>query len=262
MKPLSLTVTFISVMMFQMGMARDLPEILNSGVLRIGTTGDYAPLTLCNKQGRCEGFAIDMAQSLGKYLSKLSGKTITVAFVPTHWPDLHNDLKNDEFDIAMGGITRTEDRDARFLLSDPVIPSGKVALMQKSLASAYAGLNDLQLVKKLSNSNLHLVINPGGTNQQFTMKYLQDMRYTLTADNREPFLMLRDHQADLMITDRTEALHQIKQIPSLVIINDAMFSWTVSSKVYMSQKNSKLLISEVNRWLKTIDIQSMQERWL
>ena len=262
MKPLSLATAFLSVMIIQTAMARDLSDIIRSGVLRIGTTGDYAPLTLCDKQGRCEGFAIDMAHSLGKYLSQVSGKTIIVEFVRTHWPDLHSDLENDGFDIAMGGITRTEDRDARFLLSDPVIPSGKVVLMQKSLASAYAGLNDLQLVKQLSNSNLHLVINPGGTNQQFTMKYLQDMRYTLTADNRKPFLMLRNHQADLMITDRTEALYQIKQIPSLVIINDAMFSWTVSSKVYMSQKNSKLLISEVNRWLKTIDIQSMQERWL
>ncbi|WP_419834634.1 transporter substrate-binding domain-containing protein [Endozoicomonas atrinae] len=261
MKPLNLVITFLSFMTFQMGMARDLPEIISSSILRVGTTGDYAPLTLCDKQNHCEGFAIDMAQSLGKYLMQISGKPISVEFMRTSWPDLHNDLENDRFDIAMGGITRTDARSQHFLLSDNIIPSGKVVLMQKNLSSSYAGMNDDQLIEQLNTSNLHLVINPGGTNQEFTMKYLQDMRYTLTADNREPFLMLRDHQADLMITDRTEALYQIKQIPSLIIINDAMFSWTVSSKVYMSQKNSKLLISEVNRWLKTIDIQSMQERW-
>lgn len=134
MKPLSLATAFLSVMIIQTAMAKDLSDILRSGVLRIGTTGDYAPLTLCDKQGRCEGFAIDMAHSLGKYLSQVSGKTIIVEFVRTHWPDLNNDLENDGFDIAMGGITRTEDRDARFLLSDPVIPSDHVVLMQKSLA--------------------------------------------------------------------------------------------------------------------------------
>ncbi|KEI71644.1 transporter substrate-binding domain-containing protein [Endozoicomonas elysicola] len=261
MKPLSLATAFLSIMIIQTAMARDLSDIFRSGVLRIGTTGDYAPLTLCDKQGRCEGFAIDMAHSLGKYLSQVSGKTMIVEFVRTHWPDLHNDLENDGFDIAMGGITYTEDRDAQFLLSDPVIPSGKVVLMQKSMASAYTGLNDLQLVKQLSTSNLHLVINPGGTNQTFTMKYLPHMRSTLTADNREPFLMLRDHQSDVMITDRTEALYQVKQIPSLMIINDDMFSWTVSHKVYMTQKNNRALLSEVNRWLKETDIQRIQTRW-
>ncbi|WP_419536315.1 transporter substrate-binding domain-containing protein [Endozoicomonas sp.] len=261
MKPFFQAIAVASMVISHSVMARNLPDIIRSSSLRVGTTGDYAPLTRCDSLGHCEGFAIDMAKSLGNYLSQITGKTISVEFVKTNWPDLHSDLANDRFDVAMGGITRTDDRSQHFLVSDNVIPSGKVLLMQQSKADAYLGMNDHQLTKHLNISNLHLVINPGGTNQRFVRKHLPDMRVTLTADNREPFLMLQQHQADAMITDRTEALYQVKQIPSLMIVNDAMFSWTVSHKIFMTQKSSLLLMSEVNRWLKQTDIQSIQKKW-
>ena len=241
--------------------SRDLADIARSGVLLVGTTGDYPPLTMRNRQGVYEGFAIDMATLLQTHLSKTVGKKLRLECVWTHWPDLHEDMKQGRFDIAMGGITRTEDREQAFLLSNNVMPSGKVALMRKELAAPYLSLNNQALLNKLNTSGLHLVINPGGTNQRFAMQHLPDMRFTLTADNREPFLMLRDHQADIMITDKVEALYQSQHNPSLIVINEAMFSWTVSHKVYMMQKSSKALHKEVNRWLQQTDIQKVTEKW-
>ncbi|KEQ14586.1 hypothetical protein GZ77_09680 [Endozoicomonas montiporae] len=241
--------------------ARDWPEIARSGTLLVGTTGDYPPLTLRSKQGRYQGFAIDMAESLASYLSLVSEKHIRVEFVLTQWPDLHHDLQQDYFDIAMGGITRTEDRSKQFLLSDNVIPSGKVILMQNKLAAPFSGLNDQALLNKLNASKLHLVINPGGTNERFAKRYLSSMPFTMAANNREPFLMLRNHQADLMLTDSIEARYQVKQIPSLTIVNPDRFSWTLSHKVYMMQKNSHTLLGEVNRWLKLTNIEQIKKNW-
>ena len=256
-----LTILWLGVVFSLSSFARDWPEIVRSGTLLVGTTGDYPPLTLRNRLGQYQGFAIDMAESLGSYLSLVSSKTIRIEFIWTHWPDLHSDLSLDRFDIVMGGITRTEDRDKQFLLSDNVIPSGKVILIQKDLAGPFKGLNNQALLDKLNTSGLHLVINPGGTNQRFAMQHLPSMRFTMTADNREPFLMLRDRQADVMVTDLVEANYQVKQIPALTIVNHDMFSWTISHKVYMMQKSNRTLLKEVNRWLKLTDIEQIKKNW-
>ncbi|MET4693471.1 transporter substrate-binding domain-containing protein [Endozoicomonas lisbonensis] len=261
MKILHLSIIWLGVFLSLPASARDWSEIVRSGTLLVGTTGDYPPLTLRDRQGQYQGFAIDMAESLSSYLSLVSGKTIRVEFIRTHWPDLHSDLNLDRFDIAMGGITRTEDRDKQFLLSDNVIPSGKVVLIQNNLATPFKGLNNQTLLDKLNTSDLHLVINPGGTNQRFAMQYLPSMRFTMAVDNREPFLMLRNRQADVMVTDLIEANHQLKQIPALTIINPDMFTWTISHKVYMMPKSSHTLLKEVNRWLKLTDIEKIKKNW-
>lgn len=84
--------------------ARDMNSIQQSGELKVGVPGDYAPLAFHNKAGELLGYDVDMAKDLGKRLG------LKVRFVPTSWPTLSADLKADKFDIAMGGVTETAAR--------------------------------------------------------------------------------------------------------------------------------------------------------
>jgi cyclohexadienyl dehydratase len=80
-------------------------SILTGHVLRVGTTGDYRPFTALDKSsGEYSGFDIDLARSLGQALGA------KVEFVPTTWGTLARDLQNGAFDIAMGGVSVTLDR--------------------------------------------------------------------------------------------------------------------------------------------------------
>ena len=221
----------LSVLTSPMAGARNWQDIKDSGILLVGSTGDYPPLTLRSRSGQFSGFAIDMAQSLANYLGQKAGRPVEVHFVWTHWSDLHNDLENDRFDIAMGGITRTNVRRKKFLLSNGVMPSGKVALVRKELLPELSGLNDADLILALNRPERRVVENPGGTNQLFAEKHLNRASLILTADNREPFLFLAKGKADVMITDLLEACHRIKLDPGLAIANPAMFTDTRSEKV-------------------------------
>src|SRR5271165_3993700 len=97
--------------------------ILTAHVLRIGTTGDYRPFTALDKSSsEYSGFDIDLARSLGQALGA------TVTFVPTTWGTLARDLENGAFDIAMGGISVTLDRQKIGFFSAPYLRDGKTPI--------------------------------------------------------------------------------------------------------------------------------------
>ena len=82
-----------------------LEAILERHVLRVGTSGDYRPFTMLDREtGEYSGFDIDMARSLAKALG------VSIAFAPTTWGGLAKGLADGDFDIAMGGVSVTLDR--------------------------------------------------------------------------------------------------------------------------------------------------------
>ena len=69
------------------------------GVLRVGTSGDYAPFSL---DGR--GFDVDVADALAKHLG------MRVEWVRFRWPELRSMIDAGRFDVAMSGVTWRPDR--------------------------------------------------------------------------------------------------------------------------------------------------------
>ncbi len=68
-------------------------------VLRVGTSGDYAPFSL---QG--SGFDLDVARALAADLG------YRLEIVPFRWSELTQAVRDGAFDVAMGGITWRPDR--------------------------------------------------------------------------------------------------------------------------------------------------------
>src|ERR1700712_1786451 len=96
--------------------ASRLDDIMKHGVLRVGMTGDYLPFTAFDKAtSGFKGFDVDMAEALGKALG------VRIEYIQTSWPRLMNDFEADRFDIAMGGISITLDRQKKGMFSTPVM---------------------------------------------------------------------------------------------------------------------------------------------
>ena len=78
-------------------------QINASGILRVGTTGDYPPCTL--QEGNAySGIDLDLAENLAVYLG------LDLVVIPTRWPTLSEDLTAGKFDMAMGGVSITDAR--------------------------------------------------------------------------------------------------------------------------------------------------------
>jgi cyclohexadienyl dehydratase len=182
-----------------------LDSILASRVLKVGTTGDYRPFTTLDKAtGEYSGLDIDLARSLGAALG------VEVAFVPTTWRSLSQDLAGRSFDIAMGGISVTLDRQKIGFFSAPYLRDGKAAIARCADQSRYQTLADID------RPEVRVFTNPGGTNERFDRARLHAAAIVVYPDNLTIFDHLAEGDADVMITDASETRLQQKLHPDVL----------------------------------------------
>ncbi len=213
-----------------------LDDILAHGVLRVGTTGDYPPFTSRADDGGYSGLDIDAAQSLGAALG------VRVEYVATHWADLVRDLDAGAFDIAMGGVSVSLERQKKGYFSAPYMRDGKTPIAR------CADMEKFETLKTIDRPNVTVIVNPGGTNEKFDRANLKMARIQVWSDNLSIFDHLEKGDADVMITDATETLYQQKLHAGVLcaIHPDAPFDF--SEKAYLMPRDEALK-AFVDQWL-------------
>jgi cyclohexadienyl dehydratase len=68
---------------------------------------------------------------------------VKIEYVQTSWPKLMADLQSDQFDIAVGGITRNVARIRLIEMLPGYAPFGKVALVRSAEKAKYNTVDDL-----------------------------------------------------------------------------------------------------------------------
>lgn len=80
-----------------------LHKILKKGVLRVGTTGDWNPMTMRDPvTNQYQGFDIDMMTALAKDMG------VEIRFVPTQWKTLINGIVADKYDVSTSASITTK----------------------------------------------------------------------------------------------------------------------------------------------------------
>lgn len=180
-----------------------LDRIMESKVVRVGTPGDYRPFAIKTGDGNYEGHDIDVVEAMARELG------VEIEYVQTSWPNLMNDILDDKFDIAVGGITRNVARISKVAMLPGYAPFGKVALVRKDDAAKYNTLDDL------NRASVHVIKNPGGTNELFVLEHLTNAEVSTHEKNAEIPGLIADGKGDVMITETYEALHYAKADPRL-----------------------------------------------
>src|SRR5258708_18652705 len=130
-----------------------LDDIIKRGTLRVGMTGDYLPFTYFDKTTSAfRGFDVDMAEALGKALG------VRVEYVQTAWPKLMADFEAGTFDIAMGGVSITLDRQKKGMFSTPIMREGKTPIARCSNKDKF------ETIAEIDKPGTRVIVNPGGTN--------------------------------------------------------------------------------------------------
>jgi len=189
-----------------------LDDILQRGTLRVGLTGDYRPFSAKAPDGTMAGLDVDLAQNLAQSLG------VALQIVPTAWPSLLADLRADRFDIGMGGITITLERQRAAFFSAPALRSGKTPIAR------CADRDKFTTLAEIDRPGVRVIVNPGGTNERFDRANLHQAEIVVFPDNTRIFDELAAGRADLMITDGVETRLQQKLHPELCAIHpDAPF---------------------------------------
>jgi len=230
--------------------AKSWEYIKQSGELRVGIPGDYAPLAFHDKQNNLIGFDIDMANSLGNELK------LNIRFVLSSWPMLSADLAADKFDIAMGGVTETAGRKSQFALSAPVVKNGKIAMTQCDKVNKFKSIEDID------RNGVRVIVNPGGTNQDYVDKHIMYAQIIRAYDNAASLQGIRDQSADVMFTDLIEGdYYQNKEPGTFCVSTRNILPRTASHKVYMMAKDNQYFLGAVNKWLSGEGKTILAKKW-
>ena len=179
-----------------------LDKIMETKVIRVGTPGDYRPFAIKTDTG-FSGHDIDLIETMAKELG------VKVEYVQTSWPNLMKDLQSNQFDVAVGGITRNVNRIRMVEMLPGYAPFGKVALVRSADKAKFTTADSL------NQASVRVIKNPGGTNEAYVLANLKAAQVATHDKNAEIPALIADGKGDVMITETYEALHYAKADPRL-----------------------------------------------
>lgn len=164
-------------------------KILKRGELRVGFESGYVPFEMTNKKGEFIGFDMDYARKLAKAMG--------VKFVPvnTAWDGIIPALMTDKFDILMGGMTITQQRNLKIAFADPYIVVGQTILLNKKHLGVVESYKDLNDPKYILTSRL------GTTGEQAIKRLIPKATYKSFESEMEAGLEVINGRADALVYD-------------------------------------------------------------
>jgi len=164
-------------------------EILKRGELRVGFESGYVPFEMTNKKGEFIGFDMDFGRRLAKSMG--------VKFVPvnTAWDGIIPALMTGKFDIIMGGMTITQERNLKVNFSQPYIVVGQTILLNNKHK------DQVKSYKDLNNPKFILTSRMGTTGEQAIKKYIPKATYKGFESEAEAGLEVINGKADALVYD-------------------------------------------------------------
>lgn len=172
-----------------------LDRVLETKILKVGTPGDYRPFSMLNREtGKYEGHDIELAELLASEMG------VKVEIVPTSWPKLMDDYLAGEFDVAVGGITRSLARMTKGDFLPAYAPNGKVAIIRKADREKFTSLAAMDVPETT------VIVNPGGTNEKYVKENFKKAKVVVHPNNAEIPGMIAEGRGDVMISEVYEAV--------------------------------------------------------
>jgi polar amino acid transport system substrate-binding protein len=112
-----------------------LEQVTKRGVLRVGMS-TFVPWAMTDKTGNLIGFEIDVAKRLAQDMG------VKVEFVETKWAGIIPALLTGKFDVIIGGMGITAQRNLKVNFSIPYDYSGVALAAHKKLAAGFGRLED------------------------------------------------------------------------------------------------------------------------
>ena len=119
----------------QLAAAGVLETIKKRGAIRVGMS-TFVPWAMRDKNGELIGYEIDVAKQLAEDMK------VKAEFVPTAWDGIIPALLAGKFDVVIGGMTITPERNLTVNFTQPYANSGIHLVANKELAAGFKSLED------------------------------------------------------------------------------------------------------------------------
>lgn len=183
-----------------------LQEILNTGVLKVGTTGDWNPMTMKDvATDSYTGYDIDVMTQLAADLG------VEVEFVPADWRTLVSGISAGTYHMT-GSASVTPARAKVAGYSQPYFSLGTVPLVNAKDAERFKDWDDLNA------AGVKVAATLGTTQEQQVKSFFPDAEHIIVDAPARDFQEVLAGRADAHITSNVEAMQLVKRYPQLMIV--------------------------------------------
>lgn len=183
-----------------------LNEILSSGVLKVGTTGDWNPMTMRDvATNTYEGYDIDVMTALAADLG------VEVEFVPTDWKTLVSGVTSGQYHIT-GSASVSPSRAKAAGYSNSYFSLVTVPLMLKS------NMDNFDSWESLNMEGVSVAATLGTTQETQVKQFFPDAKHRIVEAPARDFQEVLSGRADASITSNVEANKLVAQYDQLMIV--------------------------------------------
>ena len=213
-----------------------LNEILSEGVLKVGTTGDWNPMTMRDvATNSYTGYDIDVMTALAADLG------VEVEFVPTDWKTLVSGVTSGQYHIT-GSASVSPSRAKAAGYSNSYFSLVTVPLTLKKNEGRFNSWDDL------NNGDVSVAATLGTTQEQQVKQFFPEAVHRIVEAPARDFQEVLAGRADANITSNVEANKLVAQYDQLMIVPVAEGRAPTPIAMLLPQAD-QVWINYVNTWI-------------
>ncbi|MFK7992709.1 MAG: transporter substrate-binding domain-containing protein [Granulosicoccus sp.] len=183
-----------------------LNEILSSGTLKVGTTGDWDPMTLKDiATNSYKGYDIDVVTELAKDLD------VDVEFVPTDWKTLVSGVTAGKYHMT-GSASISPGRAKAAGYTNSYFALNTVPLTLKKNSDRFTDWDDLD------KADVTVAATLGTTQEQQVKDFFPNAKKKIIEAPARDFQEVLSGRADAHITSNVEAYKLVAKYPEMMVV--------------------------------------------
>jgi len=213
-----------------------LNEILDSGVLKVGTTGDWNPMTMKNPaDNNYTGYDIDVMTELAKDLG------VKVEFVPTDWKTLVSGVTSKKYHLT-GSASISPSRAKAAGYSTSYFSLATVPLILSKNADKFKDWGDL------NKPDVTVAATLGTTQEKQVKRFFPNAKHQIVEAPARDFQEVLAGRADAHITSNVEAHKLVDKYKQMMIVPVSAPKAPTPIAMLLPQAD-QVWINYVNTWI-------------
>ncbi len=211
-------------------------EILEQGKIRVGMA-TFVPWAMRDKEGNLIGFEVDVAKKLAADMG------VEVEFVPTAWSGIIPALLAKKFDVIVGGMSITPERNLTVNFTIPYAHSGQQMASNKDLAGAFTSLDDY------NDTSVTIACRRGSTPCNLAQERFPKATLLLFDDDAQAFQEVVNGNAHAMISSAPKPRFWAEAYPDKIFVANNGENLTRGDEAIALRKGDVDALNFFSNWI-------------
>ena len=213
-----------------------LQKILELGEIRVGTTGDWNPMTIKDPStNEYRGFEIEIVKELAKDMG------VKIVFIPTEWKTLVNGIVANKYDISTSASLSAK-RALSTGYTNSYFKLATVPLTLKKHLDKFKSWDDI------NQKGVKVAVTLGTTQEIQAKEIFPNANLKIIESPARDFQEVLAGRAEVHITSNIEAATLVEQYPQMAIIPVSEPRYP-TPLAWLTPQEDQIFINYLNHWI-------------